>query len=257
MKITIKISFLLLAISFAANTFASESLNFLSVPPKTTTSTKKTTATKPTQATKTSANVKSKSTKKESTAKAFEGKGSNTISLGIGASNAFTFFPKNGKGLKYWSAPIYGTISIQEEFGVHKYVGVGYTIGVGIAANMDGLFHSSILGGLSGIPASNWGISVPVGVIANFHFYQLIEDKTKKNIHGDKLDIYAGANLGAGPAISFPRKKVNPNGKSDFGFVIFGGLQVGVRYYVKPKLGIFAEFGFGKSLVNAGVSFKM
>lgn len=189
--------------------------------------------------------------------KAFGGKGSSTFSLGIGANNVFTFYPKNGRGLKYWSSPIYGAINLEGEFGVHKYVGVGITSSISASANLDGLFHSSILAGLANEPAKNWGIAIPIGVIANFHFYQLIQDKVRKNIHGDKLDLYVGANLGAGPGISFPRKKVNPNGQSDFGFVIFGGFQAGIKYYVKPKTAIYLELGWGKAIINAGVCFKM
>ncbi len=65
-----------------------------------------------------------------------------------------------------------------------------------------------------------------MGMIASFHFYQLIEDKTTKDIHGDKLDIYAGLNVGSGIGFSASPGWVNA--------LFFVGPQVGARYYRNP-----------------------
>jgi len=204
--------------------------------------------------------TKSKTQKNESANKAFEGKGSKTISIGLGGSSFNAWFPTNGRGPMKWWHPFYGTLNVQTEFGVHKYVGVGFNIGVGACRNLNGFSRYSALLGYNEY-SSFWSVSIPVAVAANFHFYQLIEDKTKKNIHGDKLDLYAGANLGAGPAFAFAKKGLTDNNgnplKGDVGYVIFGGIQVGVKYYPKSKVGMFLEVGYGKTLVNGGVSFKM
>lgn len=287
MKKTIKISSLLLVIFFAINTYATESLNILSGPPITTTTTKKTSQPAKSSTTKTiktsngtltitsekdnttitrtgnaqPAKTKSKTSKNESSIKAFEGKGSKTLSLGIGGSSFNSWYPTNGKGPKGWWHPFYGMLSVQGEFGVHKYVGVGFNIGVGACRNLNGFSRYSALLGIYNEYSSFWSVSVPVAVVANFHFYQLIEDKTQKDIHADKLDLYAGANLGAGPAFAFPKKgRIDDLGnplKSDVGFVIFGGIQIGVKYYPKSKVGMFLEVGYGKTLINGGVSIKM
>ena len=90
---------------------------------------------------------------------------------------------------------------------------------------------------------------MPVGIIANFHFYQLIEDKTSKDIHGDKLDVYAGLNAGSGIGYAPTPRKVAA--------LFFAGPQVGVRYYIKPTIAVGGEVGYGKSFVNGGVTFKL
>jgi len=260
MKKTTKILTLSLIIFLALNIYATENISLLSTPPKTTTATKKTTVTKTTQSVKSTSASKSKSSKNENSLKAFEGKGSKTISLGIGGSSFKSWYPTNGKGPKGWWHPFYGTLNVQGEFGVHKYVGVGFNIGVSACRNLNGFSRYSALLGYNEY-SSFWSVSIPVAVTANFHFYQLIEDKTRKSIHGDKLDIYAGANVGAGPAFAFAKKGLTDgNGntlKGDVGFVVFGGVQVGVKYYPKSKVGMFLEVGYGKTLVNGGVSFKM
>jgi len=84
----------------------------------------------------------------------------------------------------------------------------------------------------------------------------LIADKTDKNIHADKLDIYVGASIGSGIAGTFYRNYPNPD-VTRIVPIAFGGLHAGVRYYFKPRVGINAEVGFGKSLINAGFVFKI
>ncbi len=97
---------------------------------------------------------------------------------------------------------------------------------------------------------------IPIGIIA-LPFFQLIEDKTSKDIHGDKLDLYVGVNLGSGVAIAIPSRDYKDAGlKTSIG-MLFVGPQVGVKYFFKPKIGVYAEVGYGKSLMEAGISFKL
>lgn len=226
MKKSIKLFALLVAVMFATSTFASElgiKMSNLRLAPPT---------------------KSSKSSKSSSGDKAFGGKGSKTISIGLGMSSYLGTFGKGGYagyggysygGYRYglWYS---GTLSVQAEFGVHDYVGVGITTGIG------GRNYRYGGGGI---------LYVPVGVVANFHFYQLIEDKTSKDIHGDKLDLYAGLNVGSGLAVGFPASK------NSLGGLLFVGPQVGVKYFFKPKFGVYAEFGYGKTLIEAGVSLKL
>lgn len=168
-------------------------------------------------------------------------KNTKTLSLGFGASQFFHvddyYYAGRGPGFHNWYSPLTGQINFQGEFGIHKYWGLGFTTGIG---------------GRGGMRYDYAGeINIPIGMIANFHFYQLIANKSQKNIHADKLDIYVGASLGSGLAFTYypGYSRVVP--------MAFGGLHAGIRYYFTPKVGVNGELGWGKSLVNVGFVFKL
>ena len=165
---------------------------------------------------------------------------SRVIAVGFGVSQFYhldNYYYLDYYRGRSWYSPTTLQLNLQMEFSIHKYVGLGFTTGIG---------------GRGGLRSDYFGeFNVPIGIIANFHFYQLIEDRTVKNIHADKLDIYLGASLGSGFAIAY---------YNNFNRVVpmaFGGIHLGVRYYFAPKVGINCEVGWGKSLVNAGFVFKM
>lgn len=147
-------------------------------------------------------------------------------------------------------APVTGQLGVQMEFGVHEYVGVGFTTGFGFGAGIGrgywrGLYRSYY---------SYWPeINFPIGAFANFHFYQLIADKVSRDIHADKLDIYAGLNLGSGAAIFFPS---NTN-QTQVSALFFIGPHAGVRYFFTDQVAVNAELGYGKSFINGGITFKL
>lgn len=165
------------------------------------------------------------------------------LSLGIGASEFFHVdaYYYNNYGGPYnhtYYIPLTGQLNFQGEFGIHKYVGLGFTTGIG--------GRGALYSGYGG------EMNIPIGMIANFHFFQLIADKNNgRNIHADKVDLYVGANLGSGIAIAYfaDNTRVEP--------IVFGGLHFGVRYYFAPKVGVNAELGWGKSIINAGLVFKL
>jgi hypothetical protein len=165
-------------------------------------------------------------------AQSFE-KGGKYLSLGIGGTNFWHFGSGIRPGIGFAYTPITGQINVQMEFGIHEYVGVGFTTGVGGAAPL-------------GIYASEFNI--PAGVIANFHFWQLIANKTGKGeqLKSDKLDLYAGLNLGTGVGFILGGG-VTPTA------LFFAGPQVGMRYFFTEKIAVNGELGYGKSWVNAGV----
>jgi hypothetical protein len=86
----------------------------------------------------------------------------------------------------------------------------------------------------------------------------------------DKFDIYGGFMFGYNK--SFVTETIFENGdfenpsdapsnepttfKPASDKVLFSGF-IGATYFVSPKLGIFGEVGYGVSLVNLGVSFKL
>ncbi|MCW3125714.1 MAG: hypothetical protein JWO03_1372 [Bacteroidetes bacterium] len=192
----------------------------------------------------------------QSKAQAFD-RSTKIINLGLGAADMFHIPLGYYHYYTGFYSPITGQLNVSGEFAVHKYVGVGFTTGIGGRAG-------GIRGGLYGPVYSYSGyypeFNIPIGVLANFHFYQLIADKNKKNIHADKLDIYAGLSLGSGIAI-------HPGGYYDGGGVyrtgafndvlFFFSPQVGARYYFKPNIGVYGEIGWGRSLIQAGITFKM
>ena len=177
-------------------------------------------------------------------------KDSKILALGLGASEFFHIDGDSKASSVYGTAPLWltGQLNFQGEFGVHDYVGIGFTTGLGGRAGYSrgfGYFGYYSSYGYSG------EVNVPIGVIANFHFYQLIADKTGKDIHSDKLDVYAGLSVGTGMAATF-----YPNATHIYP-IAFGGPHVGARYYFTDKFGVNLEAGFGKSLINGGIVFKL
>lgn len=166
-------------------------------------------------------------------------KNSKILSLGIGGATMLHFDPDYYYGRRFGWSPLTGQLLFQGEFGIHKYVGLGFTTGIGGGGAWRVYYPE---------------INAPIGFIANFHFYQLIADKTSKDIHADKLDIYAGLNIGSGVAVVFDRRGA---GDARLHPLFFAGPQVGIRYYFVPKVAVNAELGYGKSWANVGFSFRL
>ena len=167
---------------------------------------------------------------------------SKVLSLGFGASQFFHidnyYYNNNGDFRnRNWYWPVTGQVNFQGEFGIHKYLGLGFTTGFGGRTH----YGNSYIG----------EFNIPLGIIFNFHFYQLITDKKSKAKHADKLDLYVGASAGSGIAIAYYKNlsRTTP--------LAFGGLHFGLRYYFSPKVGVNGEFGWGKSLANVGFVFKI
>lgn len=184
-------------------------------------------------------------TSSKADAQAFAGKGSKCFTAGLGVGQYFNF---GGYYDNYYSHGYYYGYGISRfgyfrptlvahanlEFGIHKYIGIAPCVGVG----------ASFYGG------SNISLDIPIGAQANFHFLQLIGDKTGKSF-ADKLDVYAGVNAGGGPSFGF-----YGNGLEMSGF-FYVGPQVGVRYYPKSNIGISAELGYGKTIANVAMVMKL
>lgn len=187
-------------------------------------------------------------------AQSFGGKGHSQFTIGLGLTQQRTVFPENGKGPKGATNTFYGQLSFQFELGISKYVGLGLCVGGTYANNLSQ--HYGTLTGLYGVNFNSAfrSLGIPVAVFGNFHFLQLISDKSGKSI-ADKMDVYAGLSLGSGPAFALPKKDYKSYG-NDVGYLIYGGPHVGIRYYPKSSFGFYAEVGYGKSLVNLGMSLK-
>lgn len=172
-------------------------------------------------------------------AQAFSGKGAKNHSISLNASHFHhlkdQFFYRGGNA--------YGFIG-QGEYGIHQYVGIGWQASVGWGRQFNNAWSSSNSIYLSG------------GFTANFHFYQLIADKTGENIASDQLDIYAGLNLGFGFGGYF-YQNVN-GGRNSYGFPIaYGGGHLGLRWYPNAgNIGLMVEAGYGKTYASFGVVFR-
>ena len=131
-------------------------------------------------------------------------------------------------------------LSFQAEYAVHKYVGVGFIVGVG--GNPSALFRE---------------LNIPVAAFANFHFLQFIADKKGKNLKTDKIDVYAGLVVGSGLAI-------HPYGTNSLFYqttfydaLLCIGPHVGINYYFKKNVAFNAQVGFGLNVAQAGFTFKV
>lgn len=87
-----------------------------------------------------------------------------------------------------------------------------------------------------------------IGVLGYYHFNKLIPV--------EQLDVYAG--------LGFTIRSVSYTFDSGYGTAnyndtgVYAAFRVGARYYVKPKLGVFADLGYDNmSVLNLGVTFRL
>ncbi len=129
------------------------------------------------------------------------------------------------------------SLNIAGEYRVHRFIGIGWQTGIQIYVygryynKKEQLYYSSTT------------IGLPIGFKANVHILEAANARIK-----DRLDVYAGLNVGGGPAFH-----TGPASRSITGF-IYGGPQVGVRYWF-TKVAVFAELGWGATIANIGVTF--
>lgn len=109
-------------------------------------------------------------------------------------------------------------------------------------------------GGVGNLSTYGGSLNVPIGFLANFHFYQLIGDKTGKDLYQSKLDIFVGVSAGTGVGVVFYNSSIVNDQVLP---LAFGGPHVGARWYFAENMGLTGQFGFGKSLVDLGIVFKL
>ena len=209
-------------------------------------------------------------------AQAFEGKGSKQLLIGVGLNQHTGYFGNTGVGFRGAYSPTSVGLNVQMEWGIHQYVGLGFFAGTEGFSNYRGGVYGGyyVYPGNPGNPgnpgpgylgyygASSYrGMAIPVGFHANFHFLQLIADKTGKDF-ADKLDVYAGLSIGGGAMFVFPSTATQnyyPAGTklNRSGPMFYGGGHLGIRFYPKSNFGIFAEVGYGKSIVQGGIALKL
>ena len=65
-------------------------------------------------------------------------------------------------------------------------------------------------------------------------------------------DIFVGVNIGTGIGVIF-----YDNVSDQVVPLAFGGVHAGARWYFADKIGLTGQFGFGKSLIDLGLVFKL
>ena len=161
---------------------------------------------------------------------------SSMYSLGLGGTQVL-FQPVHYYGLgEVGSVGL--ALNIAGEYKVHRLIGIGWQTGLDLFTN--GYYYDRNTGTYYNPGAV---IGIPIGFKFNFHILEATRAQIK-----DRLDVYAGFNIGGGPAI-YTGPQIG-----FYGF-IYGGPQVGVRYWF-DKIALFGELGWGSTFANIGVTFR-
>ncbi|WP_430405655.1 hypothetical protein [Fluviicola sp.] len=127
-------------------------------------------------------------------AQGFGGSGSKYLQLGLGLNQHYSLYSDYDRAYNNQ----YGAFNLQMEFGVHKYIGLGFIVGAEVSARNAGYYYGGVYAPGYVSPSNPyWSVGIPIGFIANFHFLQLIADKAGKSF-ADKMDVYGGVNIGSG-----------------------------------------------------------
>jgi hypothetical protein len=155
-------------------------------------------------------------------------------SVGIGGTSIIGV----GPGLGYPALIGPGlSLNISGEYRVQRFIGLGFETG------MDLFFSPYYIYLDRPTPARQLTVGIPVAIKCNVHILEAANVPIAR-----QLDVYAGLNMGAGPAIY-----TGPN-PGVFGF-IEAGPQAGVRYWPASNVAVFGEVGWGATFANLGVSF--
>lgn len=133
-----------------------------------------------------------------------------------------------------------------------------------------GLNDKISLGGYAGYSTSSYSIASPYvttgGTVSNYNYtynlsYLIIGPRVGYHFHLlDKADTYAGAMLGYNVAtVSFttdaPTSAALPTATASAGGLAYA-IYAGIRYPFTPRIGAFAEIGYGVSVLQLGLNAK-
>lgn len=158
-------------------------------------------------------------------------KGDNLLNVGIGLGSPFF-----GSGYSA-SLPFNPTISFEK--GVSDEISVGGQLSYASSKYSFGYFGYDYSFKLN---------AIYIGARGSYHLNEVFE------IDDDRFDIYGGASLG------YVIVSVNDNeGYGNAAGSAFGyGAFAGGKYYLKPKMALYAELGYQSlSYLNIGISFKL
>lgn len=133
-------------------------------------------------------------------------------------------------------------ISVSLDYGMSKELSVG--VYAGYSSSKDTIIKASppIFEEDAGI---KYGYTI-LGVRGSYHF----------NLENKKIDAYGtvmlGYNIVSASIFGLGEGLLEAKGS----FAAFGG-SLGIRYFVAPKIALFAEGGYGIEYIRAGLSFKL
>lgn len=155
-------------------------------------------------------------------------KGVNNLNIGIGLGDVYGVYGSQD----------FPPISVGLQFGIHEKISVGGILGYSSS--------SYDLGGWYGKDYKWTYHYIIVGARGEYHFME----------PSDKFDIYGGVTLGYN-IVSVSEPSGYAGGYSSEGSYLFYGFHAGARYAFTPKIGAYAEIGYGLGIVNLGINFKL
>ncbi len=181
-------------------------------------------------------------------AQAFK-QGQVNINLGLGVGNTFIYTGATN---------ILPLINLSGEYGITDDIGLGLFLGYSGATQTYNYGYNKSGGYYTYQDRYRWNFFI-VGVRSAYHFNNLLKLSDTKL--GDKVDIYAGLMLGYNIATysytsTDPGHPANSYSSSRYGGIawnVFGG----ARFMFTEKVGVFGELGYGVSVFNGGLTFKI
>lgn len=156
-------------------------------------------------------------------------------SLGVGAAQGYFLPVYNYPGYRQSSEGI--SFNVSGEYDVHRVIGIGWQTGLNVFVRghyydkNDDVYYTST------------AVGIPLGFKMNIHILEAANASIR-----DKLDVYAGFNLGAGPTFHG-----DPYGGVYSFFYV--GPQAGIRIWLDNRVALFSEIGWGATIINFGVTF--
>lgn len=181
-------------------------------------------------------------------AQAFK-QGQVNINLGLGVGNTFIYVG---------ATSVLPLINLSGEYGITDDIGAGLYLGyTGASYTYSGSYFKA--GGYYTYQDKyRWNFFI-VGVRSAYHFNNLLKLSDTKV--GDKLDLYAGLMLGYNIASysytsNDPGHPYNTYSTSSYGGVAWN-VFAGARFMFSERVGVFGELGYGVSVFNGGLTFKI
>ena len=167
------------------------------------------------------------------------------ISLGYGGPNLSASLFKVYESLVGYKVTGVGPIHAKFEYAVSDKIGIGASLNF-VNTNV----QWDVISGSETYEQGYKYMALAANARINWHF-----------VDNDKLDVYYGLGLGYNYSNSEFYTSV-PNGLEDATFSISGipiGFETtfGVRYLFTDNIGIYAEFGWAKSVAQGGLIFKL
>ena len=129
--------------------------------------------------------------------------------------------------------------TINFDYNVHRYVGVGLYYSVGFQTyKVSNIFY----------------LGHAFGARTTFHWWQMLDDKSDKDLFSDKIDFDVHLNVG-GFLLSEKNKIDNTKVKT---FGVNAGLGLGFKYYFVKNFGVAIDFGYEEtSYAKLGIVVKI